>query len=83
MRRPIAPEEAKRSPESSNAESKPLSAHDEIRLRFRLDRVDRQGFSQQHRRYREIEPIDELFGDAGEESKDGEDRKPDEPSKED
>jgi hypothetical protein len=82
MRRAVAPEEAKRSPESSGAESKPLSVHDQIRLLLQLDRVDRQGFYQQPRRYRGDDPLDQLLGPARKEAKDAEVRKPDKPNEE-
>jgi hypothetical protein len=80
MRRAIAPEKAKRSPECSAAEKKPLSVHDQIYLQLLSDRSDRCGFYQQPRRYRNIDPLDQLLGPDGQEIKDAEARKPDEPS---
>src|SRR5215469_1833625 len=50
MRRAIAPEKGKRSTESSDAESKPLSVHDEIYLKFQRERLDRCGFYRPPRR---------------------------------
>jgi len=83
MRRAIAPEKGKRSTESSDAESKPLSVHDEIYLKFQRERLDRCGFYRQPRRYRNVEPLDQLLGPDEEETKDAGARKPDEPTEKD
>jgi hypothetical protein len=79
MRRTIAPEKAKRSPESSDAEAKPPSVHDQIYLQFQLERLDRCGFYRQPRRYGNVDPLDQLLGPDSEEIKDAEVRKPDKP----
>ncbi len=79
MRRTIAPKNAESSPGSSDAASKPLSVHDQIYLQLQLERLDRCGFYQQPRRYRNVDPLDQLLGPDGEEIKDVEARKSDEP----
>jgi hypothetical protein len=64
-------------------DSKTPSVNDEVRRQFRSEHLDRCGFYQQPRRYRNVDPLDQLLGPDGEETKDAEDRKPDEPSEED
>jgi len=81
MRRAITPEKAKRSAKCSAAESKPLSVQDQIYLQVLSERLDRCGFYQQPRRYRNIDPLDQLLGPDGQEINDAEARKPDERSK--
>jgi hypothetical protein len=84
MRRAVASffaEKAKRSPECSDGESKPLTITEQIYVQVQLERLDRFGFYQQPRRHRaNIDPLDQLLGPAGEEVNDAELRKPDEPS---
>jgi hypothetical protein len=73
------PETAKRWPEGSDAESKPLTVTEQIYGHLRLERLDRFGSYQQPRRHRaNIEPLDQLLGPAREEVDDAELRKPDE-----
>jgi hypothetical protein len=83
VRRTVAnyffPEKAKRSPQCSDAESKPLTVTEQIYVQLDLERLDRFGFHQQARRHRaNIEPLDQLLGPAREEVDDAELRKPDE-----
>ncbi len=79
MRRAIAPKNAESSPGPSDAARKPLSVHDQIYLQLQLERLDRCGFYQQPRRSRNVDPLEQLLGPDGEEIKDVEVRKPDEP----
>jgi hypothetical protein len=75
------PEKAKRSPECSAGQNKPLTVREQIYVQLQLERLDRFGFYQQPRRYRaNIEPLDQLLGPAMEEVKDVEVRNPDESS---
>jgi hypothetical protein len=88
MRRTIAsfvPEKAKRSPECSDAESKPLTVTEQIYVLEQWERLDRGcGFYQQPLRHRaNIDPLDQLLCPAREEVKDAETRRPDKPSEED
>jgi hypothetical protein len=70
-------------PKDQPNDRKQPSVHDEIRRQFDSALVHRRGSSQQRRRYRQIEPIDELFGEDGKEANDGEVRKRDKAGKED